>query len=316
MPTLSTPYGVLSVSGPVSRRADGTLCSCTPAAGHILDTPLGPLAPEYDIDDIRRRDVQPLCFHANGRLRTVPLQHAVEVDTPAGPMSAELVTFHPNGALSRVFPLNGRLSAYWSQEDEAGLAQAMTVRTPLGPVTAKCIAVAFYDTGALRSLTLWPEEVVEVVTPLGPLPVRHGLSFFPDGALRGLEPGRMVPVPTLVGEVAAWDPDAVGVSGEMASLRFSPAGEVRRVVSVHTCLEVCDQRGGAMCFAPDVRESLCGDGDLEPVPMSLEFLAGGVRVRRGVSGPAAVIPWEGRCFSTRPHIPAMPVQLERLGCRV
>ena len=47
-------------------------------------------------------------------------------------MDAELVTFHADGSLRRVFPLNGKLSGYWTEADEGALAKAMELSTPLG----------------------------------------------------------------------------------------------------------------------------------------------------------------------------------------
>ena len=86
-----------------------------------------------------------------------------------------LVSFHKNGTINRVFPLNGKLSGYWSQEDEAALAKPVTLTTPIGPVRVKVLSVSFYDDRSLRSLTLWPGETLSVPTPVGPI----------EGALSG-----------------------------------------------------------------------------------------------------------------------------------
>ena len=41
--------------------------------------------------------------------------------------TAEQVSFYESGALKRIFPLNGTLSGYWTQEDEAKLATPLTL---------------------------------------------------------------------------------------------------------------------------------------------------------------------------------------------
>ena len=56
------------------------------------------------------------------------------------------------------------------------MAEPLTVTTPLGPVTARIVAVAFDPLGGLRSLTLWPEEEVTVRAPFGNAPARMGVS--------------------------------------------------------------------------------------------------------------------------------------------
>ena len=77
-----------------------------------------------------------MVFHESGRLKCLPLETQTIVATPAGDIPAEMLTFHPDGSLSRIFPLNGKLSGYWSQDDEAKLAAPLTMLTPVGVLTA------------------------------------------------------------------------------------------------------------------------------------------------------------------------------------
>ena len=183
------------------------------------------------------------------------------VETPAGRLPAELVTFHANGAVARVFPLNGKLSGYWTEADEARLAETLTVSTPLGALAARIVAVAFDPAGGLRSLTFWPDEVVPVASPVGEIPVRLGVSFHPGGALRSVEPARPVPVATPIGPIKAYDPDAVGISGDDNSLEFAPDGGVVRVATIGTSVTVHLPDGSETVLSPGLRESICGDGE-------------------------------------------------------
>lgn len=251
MEILDTLYGPIPASGFVERFEDETVMSCTPASAVVFETPLGPLTAQHSTDDLRRRTVQSLSFHPTGVLRALPLEQPTRIETPAGPVDAELLTFHPDGALNRVFPLNGKLSGYWTQEDEGRLARPVRLDTPAGPVEARLIAACFNPGGALLSLTLWPGEVLEVPTPLGSMPARVGVSFRPDGTLRSLEPARPQSVPTPAGFIQAYDLDAVGICGDVNSLGFAPDGSVERLSTTLSRVLATGPGGEELAFTPD-----------------------------------------------------------------
>ncbi len=314
MELLETPYGPLPVAGPVDRHPDGTARAVFLDGPVALQTSLGRLVPQHTIDDHRRMHKPPVTFFPNGRVRSLPLEARTVVATPAGPLPAELVTFHYNGAVARVFPLNGKLSGYWTEADEAGMAETLRVKTPLGPMAARFVAVAFDPEGRLRSLTLWPGEEVVARTPVGNAPVRLGLSFHPDGGLRSVEPARPLEVQTPVGPVWAYDPDAVGISGDDNSLVFDGRGAVRRVATVRTAVAARLPDGSRQEVAPLVRDSICGDGDHELTPLVLEFAADAVLARHG-SGPLRIRwPRNGAAFAARPFVAAFAVSFAPKQC--
>lgn len=279
-------------------------------------TPLGEFTPQQTTDDLRKKEVLPVQYHASGMVRNLPLEEQVEVSTPAGKLPAELVTFHAGGELNRVFPLNGKLSGYWGQEDEAGLSEAVDLETPVGSITARVISVGFFESGAVRSITLWPGETVEVPTPAGRITARSGISFYASGALRSLEPAVPVAVPTAVGEVRAHDPDAVGVCGDISSLVFSEEGEVTGVTTTLTRISVAAPGGTESTFAPGYRDSLCGDEEKEVQPMALEFEPGAVVVRMDPTKPGLRIPLAGHCFQAQPHLPQIARPMGDLRCSI
>lgn len=322
MERIETRYGSIEVTGVVERYAGGAVLSLTPAGRAVFDTPLGRLEAQRTTDDLRRRTVQSVLFHKNGVLKSLPLEQPTRIDTPAGSLEAELVTFHPDGSPCRVFPLNGKLSGYWTQDDEGGLARPVTFRTPLGQVTARIIALCFYPPGtdesggALRSITLWPGDTLAVPTPVGELAARVGLSFRPDGSLRCLEPARPQSVPTPVGKIMAFDLDAVGINGDRNSLAFAPDGTVERVATSLTRLIATHPDGRTETFSPGTRESLCGDADVEPVPLLLEFSPEAVTLRTTPLSPPTILPTQGRTFCTEPFLRefANPFGVRACGC--
>lgn len=314
MECLPTRYGPVPSQGPAQRYPDGTVRAVSVDGPVAFETALGRLVPQHTIDDGRRLHKPPVTFFPGGQVRSLPLETRTEVATPAGPVPAELVTFHENGAVARVFPLNGKLSGYWTEADEGRLAETLRLRTPLGPVAARFVTVAFDPEGRLRSLTLWPDATVTVPTPAGNAPVRLGLSFHPGGGLRSVEPARPLEVPTPVGPVWAYDPDAVGISGDGNSLVFDEHGRVRRVATVQTAVAGRGPDGGRLLAEPLVRESICGGGDHELTPLVLAFADGAVTVSHGCGRPEAVWSLGETALAVRPFLAAFAVSFAPKQC--
>jgi hypothetical protein len=316
MQTIATRYGIIPASSVVETWPDGSPRAVRACAPCVLHTPLGRLVPQHATDDLRKKEVQPVGFHPNGTLKHLPLETQTTVATPAGDISAEMLTFHPDGSLSRVFPLNGKLSGYWSQEDEAGLAAPTTLRTPAGPITTTVIGVAFHPSGALRSLTLWPGETVTVDTPAGTIAARMGVAFRPDGSIRSVEPAVPTPVDTPAGMITAHDPDAVGINGDDNSLTFHPDGSVARVATVLTRLTATGPDGRSTAFAPGQRDSLCGDTARETVPMIVEFTPREVVVRLAPGEPATRLALASHTFMATPWLRQFANPMGSLRCSV
>lgn len=314
MDNITTRYGGLAVTGAVERFADGGVMSCTPAAAAVLHTPCGGLTPQFTTDDLRRRTVQALSFHPTGALRAVPLERATRIETPAGPVMAELVTFHPDGSLARVFPLNGKLSGMWTQEDEGALAEPVRFDTPLGPVEKRVIGLSFDPAGNMLSLTLWPGETLEVSTPQGTMTARVGVAFRPDGTLRSLEPAKPLPVETPAGRIMAYDLDAIGICGDVNSLAFAPDGTVERVRTNLTGIRAEAQDGGKLAFMPELRESLCGDGDKEITPLELAFRPGTARLRTRPNQPWTELLLSRWTLRAEPFVAQFATPFGRMAC--
>lgn len=321
---MQTPYGELRVLEVTDRHPNGKIKACIPKGANALATPFGLLTPQHSTDDLRKKTVQPVTFHAEGGIASLPLETQTLVQTPAGPIPAELLSFHPNGALRRVFPLNGRLSGYWTQEDESALAESVTLKTPQGDWKHKLVGACFTPEGALHSITFWPGETQNVSTPAGAIEVRIGVSFYPDGSVRCIEPAGPHPVQTLVGEVLAFDPDAVGISGDANSLAFGPNGLVTRVATVQTHVHLhplakeAPGEESSITLSPGQRESLCGFTETEPVPLHLELKNGDLFARLGAVGETrrfAVDNWEITTKHQRPELGRMELT-PRMSCEM
>jgi len=122
MTTKPTPFGELSGFTFRELASNSKMDGGFMTEYNELQSPLGNLVPQYEAEDMGRRSVKPICFYKDGSLKSLPLQSQTILQTPAGPMPAELVTFYRSGAIKRIFPLDGKLSGFWSWENEFKLA--------------------------------------------------------------------------------------------------------------------------------------------------------------------------------------------------
>ncbi len=292
----------------------------------VLPMDIGEFVPlQHGDEDSRRPTMPSLKLDPQGRLVGVALQEAQTVQTPLGPLRAELLHFHPDGALKRLFPLDGKLSAYWTWQDEMRLAEPLAIPLPApaqpkhrpqdAPEAVRLINIAFWPDGAMRSLTLWPGETLTVQTPQGPVLARVGVSFHPNGSVATLEPAKQAAVETPIGPLRAFDPDPEGVSGDVNSLAFDEAGAVRRLSTVLDAIRVTRSTGEVERFTPQAAPNLCAPDDCDPAteqddvpePLTLCFEADHVTIHHGRVGPSGKLPPVAGRFPVRdPDLTVQP----------
>lgn len=296
---LRTAHGPVPVCRDVERWDDGGPRRCTPTAACRLLTQAGVLEPRSEVDEPRHSRRESIEFHANGQVARLALPSGTRVVTPLGTLPAELITFHPNGVVRRVLPAAGRLAPDWTEEQEREFVPLLRLVTPLGAIEARFISIHWYPSGALRSLTLWPGEVVSVQTPIGQLLVRQGVSFREDGLLASVEPARPTPILTPLGEITAFDPSPIGLNGDANSLEFTSAGEIQSLVTAVDTLVVRRPEGGLVRYAPGASSESCEEGCSDGTGLRIGFA--GVEIRVGTSPKAFV------------SLPRSTVTVERFG---
>ncbi|NDV26744.1 hypothetical protein [Desulfovibrio sp. JC010] len=279
-------------------------------------TEAGELVAQHTTDDLRRKTLQPVQTYANGTVKSLPLEERTPVFTPLGIVEAELVTFYKSGKLKRVFPLNGKLSGYWTQEDEGKLVDPLTIDTPAGPLTARVISLCFYEDGKLRSLTLWPDENITVQTPVGAIKTRVGISFSPGGRIRSLEPAQPTPLKTRIGKITAFDSDAVGINGDLNSLVFDNEGQVASLCTSLSMVSARHYSGAEFIFVPESRESLCSESEQEMVPMRMLFDDQGMEISVTPDAEPSYVDFAEYEISTAPYLPQLDNLSKGLICSV
>jgi len=191
---------------------------------NMLVTHAGELVPSY-VETNRRKNKYSVEFYKDGMIKAVALNEMQEIQTPIGEFPAELVTFYETGELKRFFPLDGQISGMWSEKDEKALAIPLSFDFPVTSFTAIISGVAFYQSGNIRSVTLFPGETISIKTEFGDILTRNGFSLYESGKLESLEPAEPTVIKTPTGKFKAFDPDAVGVHADVNSLVFGEDGD-------------------------------------------------------------------------------------------
>jgi len=279
MERLQTRYGELAGVVRFETWPDGTLKSCILDQPNTLMLPCGTLTPQYGDASVRRKYNRSLSFYESGALRSVSLESQTTVRTTLGDIPAELVTFYESGELHRVFPLNGQLSGYWTEQDEAALSKPLSFSFPFGRFTAHVIGLRFYKSGAVRSLTLWPGERVRIVTPAGEMPVHIGFSLYEGGQIRSAEPAEPALVHTRAGRFLAFDAGALGLNADRNSLAFDRQGRLTSLASTHTGVLARHKDGHTLRVAPVERVSPLDEDATIIEPITVSFTENAVRVK-------------------------------------
>jgi len=271
MTTVSTIYGDLSGVEFRSLFSNGKMDGCLVTEPNSLKTPYGTLVPQYEAEDMGRRSVKPMYFYKDGSLKSIALQSQTMLETPVGSIPAELVTFHKNGSIKRIFSLDGKLSGFWSWKNEFALAEDITFNSPVGILTAKLIGLQFYESGALKSVTLWPGQTLTVTTPMGEIIVRTGLAFYESGAIRSFEPQKKIDISTPIGIITSWDNEPNGIHGDINSVQLSEDGSIEALSTVDHAVHVTVKEQEAELFHPGVKNNVCGDERKVSIPMKVRF---------------------------------------------
>lgn len=258
----------------------GELEECRLRDYNVIKTKYGDLIPQYMNPGIRRKDGRALAFYKNGMLRSISLNEQTEITTTIGDYPAELVTFFEDGSIDSLFPLNGQLSFSWSEEEEGNLTQSFDFKFEFGSFAAKISGLRFYNNGNVRSLILWPGEIVEINSPIGKIPIRIGFKLFEDGKIESLEPAIPYEVNTSIGLIKAFDTLALAVDADRNSMRFDRQGNLISLVTSGDVVIVHNITGTKKLISSGLRLGLMED-DLVKIPISISFHKDTVKIDNG-----------------------------------
>ncbi|MBC2603474.1 hypothetical protein [Puniceicoccus vermicola] len=274
MKTMECQYGELRGITNFMTYKSGSLKSCIVDTRNEVTTSAGTLVPQYRppvLGERQKKYRSSLSFFENGQIKSAALDDSTPLQTPLGVFHAELVTFYEDGAVNRVFPLNGKIDGYWSEQNEGELAEVFDFDLPVGQFSAKIIALHFYPSGALKSLTLWPGEKIVLQSPVGEISARTGFALYENGSLRSLEPAEPANLLTPIGVIAAYDPEMIGMNADQNSVQFDPEGNLISVKTVHTGIKVIEEDGSLRQIEPVEAPSLIDIFEMRTVSMQVDF---------------------------------------------
>ena len=136
----------------------------------------------------RRKERLRVQYFEGGSVRSVYLNEPTVIKTLYGDITAELVTFYESGALKRLFPRYGAISAFWTEQNEAELTDYTDL--VVGGKTYHCRPhnLHFNEDGSLQSITIYNCDSMLIDTDYGQIKTSIGVSFYKDGKIASIEP--------------------------------------------------------------------------------------------------------------------------------
>ena len=268
---METKYGFLKGIEEVEYYKNGMIRACRVNEKNELKTPIGTLIPQYETRDERRKMTGTLEFYEDGFLMSICLDEQIFVETKSGKIPAEKILFYRGDKIKRVFPLNGKLSGYWCEENEYSLAETIKIKNGANYVESKFISIAFYESEQVKSLTFWPKERIELSTDIGLVKVRTGVSFYEDGKIKSFEPAMEIEVKTPIGNFFAFNNEVVGLNGDDNSVKLHKNGEIK---SFFTCSDKVRIIQGEIVdvIEPILQKGWCNELIQIPIPTKVNFI--------------------------------------------
>jgi hypothetical protein len=279
---------------------DGELLGVKLAKKNTLVTHAGELIPAYT-ETHRRKNKYSVEFYQSGMIKKIALNEMQEVQTPLGELPAELVTFFETGELKRVFPLDGKISGMWSEQEEKALGIPLSFELSFTAFTAVISGIAFYRSGVIRSITLFPGETAPVTMKYGEIIARNGFSLYESGKLESVEPSAPFLIQTPIGALRAFDPNAAGVNADINSLAFDEAGKIIALTTVHNRIAARIENEKPLLFAPrEVVNPLDGESMItEGLKISFDYDTDTVQFTEGENNTILLI--SGCAFTITAH---------------
>ncbi len=245
-------FGVLGDVSSYETYSSGELQSVKLAGKNIIMTHAGELVPAFQETE-RRKNKASVEFHKNGLVKAVLLEEQMEIETPIGTLPAEYITFYSTGEIHRVFVADGKISGFWSEEEEREHIIPLSFEFDFAKFTAKTNGICFYKSGAIKSITLYPGESIALNTKAGLFHTRVGFSLFENGALQSAEPSEAVFIHTQIGHFSANDSNAIGINADSNSLVFDELGRIIEFSTVSNRLAVQTENSEFLLLSPEQR---------------------------------------------------------------
>jgi len=273
-----TKYGRLKGISNIEFYTEGAIKECKLNEYSEIKTIYGNLVPQYDEAEVRRKYKRSLSFYENGNIQSISFQNQTIIDTSIGKLPAELALFYENGEVKRIFPLNGKITAYWTEQNEYKLAEEFNFKFEFGVFKKKIIGINFYESGLVKSLTLWPRDFIEVSTSCGIIETRIGFSLYPNGVIKSCEPRKQTLINTMIGEIHAFDIEAIGINGDRNSLNFYEDGTIKSMSTSLEKITINGADGQVKTHEPGLKTNKFNPLATDVIPLKIEFYEDKIKI--------------------------------------
>ena len=229
------------------------------------------LIPLYEFPDIRRKEFPSVKVYKNGNIKKISLNESTSITTKIGVFEVEKITFYEEGQIKRLFLLDGKLSGYWSEEDEYDLAKLYKFDFEFAYFEAKVMTLNFYKTEELKSITLWTKERVKL--NLGDYNIigRIGISLDKSGKLKSCEPFRAITINTIIGPIEAYDINAIGIHGDDNSLKFYEDAKIKSLITSTNTITIHTLEGDTIIHSPRKVRIYSNSEVMDTITLAIEF---------------------------------------------
>lgn len=274
MENIKTKYGILNDAVIAGYYSTGEPESYKIEEESELDILGYKFIPLYGFLDERRKEFPAVKVYKNGNIKCIYLNESTSINTSIGIFEVEKITFYEGGEINRLFLLDGKLSGYWSEDDEYNLAKKYKFDFDFTSFESKIISLHFYKSGHVKSLTLWPKDRIKLNIGTNSIVTRIGFSLYESGALKSCEPFRPIEISTPIGKVDAYDINAIGIHGDTNSLNFYENGDIKSLITSTNTITICTSEGDTIFHSPKKVRIYSNSEVMDTVTLSLEFRDG------------------------------------------
>lgn len=271
MKTIETKYGLLNDAIISSYYNTGEPESYKIEEESTLDISGYQFTPLYGFFDDRRKEYPSVKVYKSGNIKSIGLNESTYIETKIGAFEVEKMTFYEEGQIRRLFLLDGKLSGYWSEEDEYKIAKIYKFNFDFAKFESKVNSLSFYKSGELKSLTLWPKDRVELSIRSYNIIGRIGFSLYESGKLKSCEPFRPTTINTPIGNIDAYDINAIGIHGDTNSLNFNEDGSIKSLITSTNTITVKTASGDNIFHSPKKVRLYSNSEVMDTITLILEF---------------------------------------------
>ena len=229
------------------------------------------LIPLYGYPELRRKEFPTVKVYKGGNIKCISLNQLTSITTKMGEYEVEKITFYEEGSINRLFLLDGKLSGYWSEDDEYNLAKTHKFNFDFASFEAKVMTIHFYKTEEFKSITLWPKEKVNLTLKDYNITGRIGFSLYESGKLKSCEPFRPTTIKTIIGDIEAYDINAIGIHGDENSLEFYEDGKIKSLITSRNTITITTLEGDKIYHTPKKVRIYSNSEVMDTISLTIEF---------------------------------------------